>query len=198
MVMKSVLSALLLTGLLALPVLARQNSPRIDVARLGPQIGQPAVSRIATDHVQITTYVTDEVVAPGSLFSIVFDIAPRQRMHVYAPGAEGYKIVSVTLDPNPLLVTRPLQYPSSEIYVFEPIGERVPVFQKPFTLTQAMAVSTAPEHRAALTKAGSVTITGTLNYQACDDRVCFTPRSVPVSYSVKLRQLDTERANVAR
>ena len=32
--------ALLLAGLLALPVLAQQSPPRIDVARLGPQVGE--------------------------------------------------------------------------------------------------------------------------------------------------------------
>ena len=165
---------------------------------LGTSSAPVAASRITTDHLQVTTYASDGVVAPGSLFSIVFDITPRERMHVYAPGAEGYKIISVTLDPNPLLVTRPVQYPPSEIYFFEPLDERVPVFQTPFRLTQAMAVSAAREHRAALAGSESVTVTGTLDYQACDDRICFNPQSVPVSYTVTLRQLDTERANVAR
>lgn len=155
-------------------------------------------NRITTDHLQITTYASEEVVAPGSLFTIVFDITPRERMHVYAPGARGYQIIRFTLAPNPALVTRPVQYPASEVYFFKPLNERVPVFQKPFRLTQAMAVSTAPEHRATLAKAKSVTIKGTLDYQACDDRVCFLPKSVPVSYTVRLRPLDTERTDVAR
>ena len=159
-----------------------------------------AASRVVTDHLQLTSYATDEVVAPGSLFSVVFDIRPRARMHVYAPGAEerGYRVIRLTLEPNPLLVTRPVQYPPSEIYFFEPLDERVPVFQKPFRLTQAIAVSAAQEHRAALARTDRVTIRGTLDYQACDDRVCFTPQSVAVSFTVKLRPLDNERANVAR
>jgi peroxiredoxin len=153
-------------------------------------------SRIATDHLQITTYASDDMVAPGSLFSLVFDISPRERMHVYAPGADSYRIVGVNLDSNPLLVTRPLEYPESEIYFFEPLNERVPVFQSPFTLTQHLTVSAAREHRPALADMETVTITGTLDYQACDDRLCFNPQSVPVSFTVGLRQLDTERANV--
>ncbi|MBI4266275.1 MAG: hypothetical protein HY657_18025 [Acidobacteria bacterium] len=161
-----------------------------------PERSRPPASarRITTDHLRVTTYVTEEVAAPGSLFSVVLDISPRERMHVYAPGAEGYKIITLTLEPNPLVVPRRLQYPPSETYFFEPLNERVPVFQKPFTLTQAMAVSTAPEHRAALAKAESVTIKGTLDYQACDDRICFVPQSVPVSYTVKLRPVEPERS----
>ena len=165
---------------------------------LGTDARPVNANRITTDHLQITTYATDEAVAPGSLFSIVFDVTPRERMHVYAPGAKGYKIISVNLEPNPWLVTRPVQYPPSEIYHFKPLNERVPVFQNPFRLTQSMAVATSPEHRAALAKIEMVTIKGMLDYQACDDRICFTPKSIPVSYTVKLRRLDTERATVAK
>ena len=160
--------------------------------------GRPAAAtRATTDHLEVISYVTDDVVAPGSLFSIVFDIRPRARIHVYAPGADDYRIIAFTLDANPLLTSRPLTYPASEIYFFEPLNERVPVFQKPFRLTQALAISTAPEHRAAVSRIDTMTIKGTLDYQACDDRICFTPKSIPVSFDVKVRQLDTQRATPA-
>ena len=38
-----------------------------------------------------------------------------------------------------------------------------------------------------------MTIKGELNYQACDDTVCFTPQTVPLSWTVVLRPLDRER-----
>ena len=40
----------------------------------------------------------------------------------------------------------------------------------------------------------SLTIKGVFNYQACDDKLCFTPQSVPLTWTVTLRQLDRERA----
>ena len=163
------------------------------VSLLGMEVGaqqkaRANARRIATDHLQMTTYATDAVVAPGVVFSLVFEIAPREGIHLYAPGEHGYKVVRVNLEPNPWLVTQPVEYPASEIYFFAPLKERVPVFQKPFTLRQAISVSTAPEHRAALAKASRMTIKGTLDYQACDDRVCFLPKSIPVSYTVRLRR----------
>lgn len=157
-----------------------------------------AARRIETDHLDITTYVSDEVVAPGSLFSVVFDVKPNQGIHVYAPGAKDYKIINFRLDANPILAARPMQYPLSEIYHFKPLDELVPVFQKPFRLVQSVAVSTSPDARAALKGVETVTISGTLEYQACDDRLCFNPRSIPVSYAVKLRPLDTVRATVPK
>jgi hypothetical protein len=32
-----------------------------------------------------------------------------------------------------------------------------------------------------------------LNYQACDNKVCFTPQSIPLSWTVQLKPLDRER-----
>ena len=173
--MKASVCAFVVVGLLDPGVGAQQKAPA-------------HARRIATDHLQMTTYATDAVVTPGVVFSLVFEIAPREGIHVYAPGEHSYKIVRVNLEPNRLLVTQPVEYPASEIYFFAPLKERVPVFQKPFTLTQSMAVSTAPEHRAALAKVSRMTIKGTLDYQACDDRVCFLPKSIPVSYTVRLRR----------
>jgi peroxiredoxin len=157
-----------------------------------------AAKRITTDHLEVTSYVSDEVVASGSVFSVVFDVKPNAGIHVYAPGAKDYRIITFRIDANPILSARPLQYPASEIYHFKPLDERVPVFQKPFRLVQGMALSASPEARAALKGVDAVTIAGTLEYQACDDRLCFTPRSIPVSYTVKLRQLDTERTTVPK
>ena len=38
-----------------------------------------------------------------------------------------------------------------------------------------------------------MTIHATLEYQACDDKVCFIPQSVPLSWTIALRALDRER-----
>jgi hypothetical protein len=36
----------------------------------------------------------------------------------------------------------------------------------------------------------SVTITGSLEYQACDDKLCFNPSRIPFSFAVNLKELD--------
>lgn len=174
---------------------------RNTVASILLKLGDPSheidAQRLTTDHVEITTYLSDRLVAPGTLFSIVADVTPRPGIHVYAPGTHSYKVVALRLNPQPFLLTRPLRYPASEIYVFKPLNERVEVFQRPFRLIQDVAFDASPDARKALASAETVTITGTLEYQACDDKTCFLSKSVPVTYSVKVRQLDTERATVA-
>jgi len=178
--MKTLCAALILLGLAASPVDGQSPAPR-DAARTAPQARAP----IRTDHLALVTYATDDVVAPGSPFSLVFEITPRPRMHVYAPGAEPYQVIRVRVDPSPRLTVRPLEYPPSEIYVFEPLDERVPVYQKAFALRQPLLIR-APA-RGTPGGANEVTIKGVLEYQACDDRVCFRPQSIPVSYTIRLK-----------
>jgi len=164
--------------------------------QLGSQPGATtAASRIETNHLVATAYASDPVVAPGTLFSLVVDVEPKPRMHLYAPGAQSYRVIDLQLAPNPLLVTRPMRYPGSEIYFFEPLNEHVPVFQKPFRLALDVALDSSREAREALATVKSLTIDGTLDYQACDDAVCFLPTSVPVSFTVQVRPLDTQRAS---
>jgi peroxiredoxin len=171
-----------------------RNTVSTILIALGSMDTPTTAKHIETDHLNVTTYLSDDVVAPGSLFSLVFDIRPHTGIHVYAPGAKDYRVINFKMDPSPIVTTRPLQYPASETYHFKPLNERVPVFQTPFRLVQSMAVGASQDVRAALKGVDSLTIAGTLEYQACDDRLCFTPRSIPMSYTVKLRQLDTERA----
>jgi peroxiredoxin len=163
--------------------------------KLGGSSQMVEARQVTTDHLSLTTYLTDTVVAPGTLVSIVVDVTPRPGMHVYAPGGHGYRVIAFRLDPHPFLVTRPLRYPAAEMYEFKPLNERIEVFAQPFRLIQDVALSASPEARKALASAKTFTITGALDYQACDDKICYLPQSLPVRYTVNVRQLDTERAS---
>jgi hypothetical protein len=72
---------------------------------------------------------------------------------------------------------------------------RVPVYQRRFTLLQEAVVSGEPEVEEALSQIDAVTLSGTLNYQACDDTLCFDPVSVPLSFTLDVETLDRQRAN---
>ena len=162
--------------------------------------GRPSVegTQASTDHLDLKTYPSDAAVALGNRFSLVVDITPHKGMHVYAPGAAGYRVIALKIAPQSFVRVLPAQYPASEIYVFKPLNERVEVFQKPFRLVQEVALSASPDARKALAFVKTLSITGALEYQACDDKVCFLSKSVPVTYTVRVRELDTERATVPK
>jgi len=157
-------------------------------------IGAPVTgTKISTGHLDVTTYPSDSALAPGNRVTLAFDVVPRKGVHVYAPGADGYRVVAVTIEPQPWIQTQPLKYPASQIYFFKPLNERVPVYQKAFTLLQDIALEGTPQAQAALRGRDSITVTGTLEYQACDDKICFNPESVPLSWTFTLRPLVFER-----
>ena len=75
------------------------------------------------------------------------------------------------------------------------IKERVPVFEGTFRIRQEVKVSSTAEFSNSLgTDGKTLTITGKLNYQACDSKVCFLPSSVPVQWQLQVLPLDRQRA----
>jgi len=154
--------------------------------RLGAAGPSVQATQVSTDHLDLRTYPSDASVAPGQRFSLALDIAPRRGMHVYAPGASSYRIISLNITPQPHVRTMPLRYPASEIYHFVPFNERVPVYQKPFTLLMDVVQDATAEARKAFAGRNELVVAGTLEYQACDDKICYNPVSLPLTWKVAL------------
>jgi hypothetical protein len=66
----------------------------------------------------------------------------------------------------------------------------VPVYQQPFTLLQEVLVEASSEAQVELAKLDALTLTGTFDYQACDDAICYNPESVPLSFTLDLTERD--------
>jgi hypothetical protein len=162
--------------------------------RLGRDLDRPATT-VTTSHLELTTWATDDVLAPGWHSTLVAEIVPAPGMHVYAPGAEGYRVVRLELEPTAFVDVRPVDYPPSQQYYFAPLDETVPVYERPFRLTRDIVIDVSGEAQEQLREQASVTVRGRLEYQACDDRVCYNPDTIPVTWTFNLRTLDRERNN---
>jgi hypothetical protein len=101
-------------------------------------------------------------------------------MHVYAPGTK-YRAVTVKLNSHPFLKASQPVYPKPSIYIFKPLKEQVLVYSNPFKLTMNVTVG------AVTPRMPPLKIAGTLSYQACDDRVCYLPETVPLEWTVPVR-----------
>ena len=126
-----------------------------------------------------------ESVSPLSL-----DITPERGIHVYAPGTHSYQVVRLVFDSQTWLRAHSTQYAPSAIYHFKPLNERVEVYSRPFRLTNDLTILATPDVQKMLATQESITITGALEYQACDDKICFNPSRVPLTFSLKLKPLD--------
>jgi len=138
---------------------------------------------------QVASHVSAEHVAVGDRFSVTLDLAPAPRMHVYAPTVVNYKPIVLTVRPQPGLIVRSVSYPPAEKYFYAPLKETVDVYQKPFQVVQQLALDGSPAGRAALKGVSTITVQGTLNYQACDDKICYPPRTVPMTWTVAIKEL---------
>ena len=134
-----------------------------------------------TPHLTFTASLSPDAVRSGGRVSVVVRIVPKKRMHVYAPGTH-YRPVTVTLNKKAWLRAAKTEYPKPSIYIFKPLKEQVLVYSNPFTLTTNVTLGTIPA------RMKHVKITGTLSYQACDDRVCYLPQSVGLEWTVPVRR----------
>ena len=116
---------------------------------------------------------------PGGNVLLFVDVAPKPGIHVYAPGSNDYIPITVKLNPQSSLKPGKVAYPKSELMTFA--DEKVPVFQKPFRLTQDVTLDKS------LKPGTTVAVAGTVSYQACDDRVCYAPESAPVTWTVMVK-----------
>jgi DsbC/DsbD-like thiol-disulfide interchange protein len=135
----------------------------------------------ASKHAAIETGPQTLTAAAGTMVALFVDMTPKAGVHVYAPGAKDYLPVKLTLKPQPDVKVGKLTYPKAEMVFFAPLNETVPVFDKAFRLTQDLTLAKS------LKPGSTVTLTGTVDFQACDDKLCFVPESVPVSWTVTVK-----------
>ncbi len=174
-----------------------RNTTTNVMLKLGVGLSPIAAVEGSTAHLKFTAYPSNSTVTVGTRFSLALEVEPGPNMHVYAPGAEerGYRVIRFNLAPTPLARFEPVTYPDSEIYHFEPLDEYVPVYQEKFTLLQEVVMDASAEAESIMADLDALTLSGTLDYQACDDAICFLPQSIPVSFTLDLELPDRQRAN---
>ena len=76
-------------------------------------------------------------------------------------------------------------FPPAEKYFFKPLEETQLVYTKPFRIVQEITVAaTLPVRERGHTANPALTVSGTLRYQACDDAICYLPKTIPVRWTV--------------
>lgn len=149
------------------------------IARVGVA-GQTLLPGPTTpQHLTVSTSASALTAAPGSKVSLFVDVTPKPGIHVYAPGAKDYLPIAVTLKLLAGASVGKTAYPKSEMLMFE--KELVPVFQKPFRLAHEVTIAQDA-------KPGTkMTFNGVVDYQACDDTICFKPATAPVAWTLHIK-----------
>ena len=137
---------------------------------------------------EVASHLSAEQVKVGDRFTVTLELVPGPKMHVYAPTVVNYRPIALTVRAQPGLLVRSVSYPPAEKYFYAPLKETIDVYQKPFQVVQELALDGSPAGRAALKGVSTLTVQGTLNYQACDDKICYPPRTVPMTWTVGIKE----------
>lgn len=147
---------------------------------------------VSTEYLDVVGFASDEVVAPGTRFSLVLDVTPKPGMHVYAPGQSGYQPIALSVKDEEAITVEAGRYPMAETYRFKPLNESVQVYSKPFRVTHPVTVRLTPRIREqAKVPGATLGIHATLAFQACDAERCYLPQAVPLSWTLRLKPLES-------
>ena len=83
----------------------------------------------------------------------------------------------------------PVAFPPSRKLRLEAIDETVPVYEGKARFVRDLLVGPV-----SVVKPGELAVEGSFRYQACDDRMCYNPRDIPLKWIFRIAPLDSERA----
>jgi Disulphide bond corrector protein DsbC len=122
-----------------------------------------------------TIAASNSSVAPGERIALIVDVDLEPNMHVYAPGVEGYIPIDWKMEDSGAAEVNAPVFPRAEKLYLKAIDETVPAYRDHFRLIRDVTIGAATS--------GPFTVTGSLRYQACDDRVCYIPQTLRLHWS---------------
>jgi hypothetical protein len=133
---------------------------------------------------------SNSAVAPGERVALTLDIDLEPNMHVYAPGVEGYIPIDWKMLDSDAAQVHGSVFPRAEKLFLKAIDETVPAFRSHFRLMRDITISPENKLKSAVDGSGNFTVSGSLRYQACDDRVCYIPQTLPLQWTFEHQALD--------
>jgi peroxiredoxin len=153
----------------------------------------PAADPIDRPRIRLNAALSSPIARPGQPLTLSLDAIFARGLHAYAPGApQEFIPISWTLESSPHFTAADPVWPTPERTRLYGVDEPVPNYTGLLRLSRNITL--AP--RAALLKSlpdGELTINGTFRYQACNDRLCFPPENIPVTWRILIEGLDRGR-----
>ena len=171
----------------------RYTAGQILVRTLGVDSGAKQ-TQTETDHLTVTSSASDDILRGGNRLSLVLEFDLKDKMHVYAPGVQGYIPVEWTMEEVEGITNYPAAYPESEMLHLPAISETVAVYQGGFRVVRDVMVGQSKEIQHLLNAQGELLVKGSLRYQACDDKVCYLPKTIPLEWTFRFEEHDRTRA----
>ena len=137
---------------------------------------------LALQHATVIGASSASSVAPGGVVTLWADVAPKPGIHIYAAGAQEFSPVSLVLVKRGGVTAGVPSYPppSAPLSLKTAVVD-APAYYGKFRITQPITIAKSA-------KSGeSMVVEGRVNYQACDDRLCYPVTSEPVSWTLTVK-----------
>ena len=159
------------------------------------EFGSDGVENTTVETPQITVNysASDATFAPGRRITLIVDIEPKAKMHLYAPGVQGYIPIDWQMTESRAWAAYPAAYPPSRMLNLPVIHETVPVYNSRVRLVRDVMIGQEGELASMLGPDRALSIEGTFRYQACDDKECYIPKTLPLKWTFKIGKLDAQR-----
>jgi hypothetical protein len=171
----------------------RYTAGEILVRTLGADASGPR-TQTDTDHLTLTAAASDEILRGGNRLALVVEVDLKAMMHVYAPGVEGYIPIEWNMEEASGITSYAVEYPGSEMLHLPAIDETVPVYQGRFKMVRDVMIGQPKEIEHLLNERGELLVKGSFRYQACDDKICYLPKTVPLEWTFRIEEHDRTRA----
>jgi peroxiredoxin len=157
--------------------------------------GASGVMRTGIQNAQLVLVysASDSVLVPGRRITLIIDVVPQPKMHLYAPGVQNYIPIDWQMGASKSWIAFPPTYPPSHMLSLPAINETVPVYNSRIRMVRDIAIGLESEIAPVLSSNRTVTFDGSFRYQACDDTQCYLPKTLPLRWTFKVGQLDDQR-----
>lgn len=153
----------------------------------------PAGPVAARSRIRVTPSASATLARGGQHLRLSLDAVLGPGLHAYGPGApEEFIQVSWKLTPSPAWKAAEPQWPPAEKTVLFGYDEKVPNYTGNINVSRELTLAA----QAALLKeapSGELVIKGEFRYQACNDRLCFPPETIPLEWKLIVEGHDRER-----
>jgi DsbC/DsbD-like thiol-disulfide interchange protein len=130
-------------------------------------------------HLTVVLDQSKEQIARGETAVLTANVKLSPGMHVYAPGIEPpYLPIELKLERNASAEVSRVRYPVAKRLHLAAVDETVPAYEGEFSIQiEIKALSEAQK---------DLELNGFLNYQTCDDKICYVPAKIPVSWKLQV------------
>ncbi len=142
---------------------------------------------------RLITAASTQVARPGQRIVLSLKIELKPGMHVYAPGVQGYIPISWKLADGASAKQHAFSYPASQIMHLKAINETVPVYRGLVQMTREITFGPEAALKPLVGSNSELIVKGSFRYQACDERTCYLPETVPLEWHFPFQGLDRER-----